>query len=228
MQRLLIAESSEVFARILEERLCSDLEVRVCHDGSDALALLQSFRPDALILNLQLPMKDGLTVLRQSAFVPRVILGIVGFGSPYIQRTAYALGVSQLVLMPTANSLTVSLMDLMQHANDPDRKPDLREQARVHLQTLNFYPHRDGYKQLSVGLPLFAADTHQGLTKELYPAIADALGYSDWRAVEKSIHRAICNAWDARDPQVWAKYFPDGTCPNNKHFLSRLAELMEI
>ena len=141
MLRLLIAESSVLFAGLLQERLLSDMQVEVCHDGEEALRLLQSFQPDAMILNLQLPRKDGFTLLRQSSYVPRVILGVAGFISSSVQQTAYSLGVSQLVLMPSVNATITSLASLLQQANAPDRKPDLREQARYHLQQLNIQPH---------------------------------------------------------------------------------------
>lgn len=224
-----MAHSSELFTELLTRRLPDGVQVRVCHDGCQALELLQSFRPDALILDLHLPRKDGLTILRQSSELPRTVLGITGYCSFYVQRAAYALGVSQLLLMPTASSLVTSLMTLLQQAQDPLRRPDAREQVRGFLQDLNVSPHLDGYKQLSVALPLFAADPRQGLSKELYPAVAQILASGDWRTVERSIRTAIQNAWMNRDPVVWARYFPDSTdCPNNKRFLCRLAEMIQM
>lgn len=226
--RLLIAENSKMFASILKERLQQEMEVCICHDGCTALELLQSFCPDVLVLNLHLPRKDGFTVLRQSAHIPRIILAVAGFQSQYVLKMSYALGISQLVLMPTANSLIMNLMGLIQHADDPTRKPDPRLQARTHLQSLNVPTHLDGYKQLAVALPLFAADPGQQLSKELYPAVAEVLGITDARQVERSMRTAIYHAWESADREVWAKYFPDGECPNNKRFLSRLAELIEL
>lgn len=227
--RLLIAHSSELFTDMLVRRLQNSMEVCVCHDGCQALELLQNFHPEAMVLDLHLPRKDGLTLLRQSRELPRTILGITGYCSLHVQRTAYALGVSQLLLMPTANSLVTGLTTLLQQARDPLRKPDVREQVRGFLQDLRVSSHLDGYKQLTVALPLFVADPHQGLSKELYPAVAEILGSGDWRTVERSIRTAIRNAWNNRDPAVWARYFPENTdCPNTKRFLCRLAEMIEM
>lgn len=228
MLRLLIAESSVLFAGLLQDRLLADMQVEVCHDGEEALRLLQSFQPDAMILNLQLPRKDGFTLLRQASYVPRVILAVSGFISTSVQQTAYSLGVSQLVLMPSANTVITHLTTLLQQADDPDREPDLRELARYHLQQLNFLPHLDGYKDLTVALPLFFADPEQTLSKELYPAVAKIMGHSDARAVERSIRLAITRAWKTRDPAVWQKYFPaEQGCPKNKLFLARICEMMK-
>lgn len=228
MVRLLIAHSSEMFADLLVRRLPDDIQVRVCHDGCQASQLLQSFAPDAMILDLHLPRKDGLTLLRQVNALPTVILGMTGYCSFDVQRTAYALGIGQLLLMPSAGNVITSLMRLLQQVQDPLRKPDIREQVRLHLQNLNFSPHLDGCKQLTVALPLFAADPGQGLSKELYPAVAKIMEAGDWRTVERSIRTAIHDAWNNRDPAVWARYFPESAgCPNTKRFLCRLAEMLE-
>lgn len=229
MVRLLIAHSSELFAQLLVRRLPGDMQVQVCHDGCQALALLQSFRPDALILDLHLPQKDGLTLLSQSVDLPRTVLGITGYCSVSVQRAAYALGVSQLLLMPSVSSLAISLGTMLRQAQDPSRKPGAREQTRSHLQNLGFAPHLDGSKQLAVALPLFAMDPDQTLSKELYPEVAKIMGSGHWRNVERSIRTAIQDAWKNRDRAVWDGYFPDTTeCPNNKRFLSRLAEMIEL
>lgn len=226
--RLLIAEHSALFAHVLAQRLEEDIQVRICYDGVEALELLQSFRPDTLVLNLQLPMKDGLTVLRQSAYIPPTVLATASYVSDHIQRTAYALGVTQVVLMPTVHTLAVTLTSLLRSAGEKARRPDLRAQARMHLQSLNFQMHRAGSKQLAVALPLFALDPEQKLSIQLYPAVAEALDIPDWRAVERAMRTAIQNAWDHRDPQVWEKYFPgEQECPNNKRFLARMVTMME-
>ena len=227
--RLLIGEPSELLGELLRRRLEQYMEVVCCRDGEDALALLHSFRPDATILNLSLPRKDGLTILRQTSFLPRVILGTAGFIAGPIQQTAYALGVSQMLLMPSVNGMVTALMGLLEQTQDPMRPPDIREQARFYLQELNIQPNLEGYKCLAVALPLFAGDMNQTLSKELYPAVAEVMNLTDGRAVEHAIRNAITRAWKTRQAQVWEKYFPQETkCPNNKLFLCRLCQLMTI
>lgn len=226
--RLLIAENSQLFADFLSQQLEDSMEIRVCRDGCDTLALLPEFLPDALILNLALPRMDGLTVLRQTRFAPPVILGFTGYLSGDIQQTAYALGVSKLTLMPSVSGTAASLLSLLEQARDPNAPKDPRQLARSHLRALNFPTHLAGYRLLCVALPIFAADPSQTLSKELYPAVAKIMGHSDSRAVERAIRTAIAKAWQTRDVQSWNAYFPgDRVCPNNKRFLSRLAEMME-
>ncbi len=229
MRKLLIADPSEPFTDGLKEVLGNEFDLQICHDGETALETLNAFRPEVLILNLMLPFKDGLTVLQESAHHPRTILAICPYINTYIKQVSATLGVQYIMIMPTVSALRVRLMDMIASTADP--KEDLSGQTVVHLHILNFLTHLDGYRQLCVGIPLFAKNPNMRMSKELYPAIAKQLGLADPRTVEHSMRKAICAAWTRRDPVLWAKYFPpkpDGTipCPTNKAFISRLAELL--
>lgn len=230
MYKLLIADPSEAYTDALEETFRHEFDLMICHDGETALELLYSFQPDVLILNLSLPYKDGLTVLQQAAHHPKVILAISPIINPYVEQVSVHLGIQYIMIMPTVASLRVRLMDMIATTISP--KPDLTAQTVVHLHTLGFHTHLDGYRQLCIGLPLFADNPGIRLSKELYPAISDQLGHMDPRSVEHSIRKSIENAWSQRDTLVWIKYFPGHTaerrCPSNKEFLSRIAEMLEL
>lgn len=88
--------------------------------------------------------------------------------------------------------------------------------------------HRIGYKQLCVAIPRFAQDTTQSLSKDIYPYVADSLGYVSWQAVERAIRDAIADAWENGNREVWAMYFPGcAAAPTNKRFIATLAEHIE-
>lgn len=232
MQKLLIADHSESFASALKEALQGEFEICICQDGNAALECLLSFRPDALILNLMLSRKDGLTLLQESAYIPPVVLGITSYANAYIERTAASLGVGYILISPCINSVCVRLSDLIYQTHTAQKQANPQMEAAVHLHILNFATQRDGYQQLCVGIPMFLQDPNQRLTKELYPTVAKLCGCNDGRSVEHSIRLAITSAWQSRDDKVWMKYFPPATngsipCPSNKAFISRLAELLE-
>ena len=226
MLKLLIADCAEVFADALGEVFKNEFDLRICHDGETALETLLSFQPDVLVINFQLPYKDGLTVLQQSAHRPRVILAIAGYLNPYIEQVAAEAGVQIILRMPTVECLRVRLMDLVSAADKPQK--DVAAQVTMHLHMLNFRTHLDGYHQLRVGIPIFFENPDICLSKELYPAIAAHFKYPDPRTVEHSIRNAIKNAWRNRDPVVWAGYFPQigdkPRCPTNKKFFAAIAE----
>ena len=228
MLKLLIADPSEGFTDALVAVLKNDFIIEVCQNGEIAFELLQSFHPDALILNLQLPYKDGLTLLQESAFQPSIILGVTPLVSNYTVSRAMDLGIQYLLISPTIQSVRVRFLDLV--ATVGKSKMTLAEQTVTHLHTLNFQTHLDGYRQLCLGIPLFVTAPGMRLSKELYPAIAEKFG-GDARTVEHSIRKSIESAWRHKDPLVWTKYFPPDEkrhipCPSNKVFISRLAEML--
>ena len=98
-------------------------------------------------------------------------------------------------------------------------------QTRDMLHELALPIHRRGYACLCIGIPRFAQDHSQSLSKELYPFIAECFGYSDWHALESAVRDVILTAWEHRDPAVWEKYFPNQSrVPGSKQFIATLAE----
>ena len=100
-----------------------------------------------------------------------------------------------------------------------------------HLRRLGFNPKLSGYRCLLASIP-FVANNPAALMKEVYIQISKQCGYSDDRCMEHTIRTAIHDAWERRDPQIWAQYFPtnqDGDVekPTVKQFISRLAEELE-
>lgn len=231
MQRLLIADSSEIYISALESALAGQFDIYTCCDGESALTALQTFRPDILVLNLSLPYKDGITLLQESTFRPPIIVTLTGYISHYVEHSLGELGVDYTMISPSVSSLCLRLMDLTERYNTLPDSMDPQAVTSHHLHLLNIPSHRDGYRQLLVAVPLFAKNPMQFMTKELYPQVAKICGSRDGRAVEHSIRKVIASAWKCRDNAVWRKYFPPGPrgsipCPSNKEFISRLAELL--
>jgi DNA-binding response OmpR family regulator len=64
MSRILIVEDEELLADTLKDVLGGEgHEVRTVHNGRDALTALEREQPDVLLLDLMLPLVDGLAVL---------------------------------------------------------------------------------------------------------------------------------------------------------------------
>lgn len=102
------------------------------------------------------------------------------------------------------------------------------EQVFCHLRKLNVPVYLSGYRCLCVAIAVFEQDISQSMCNELYPAVAEELGYMDWRAVEFAIRRTILAAWEHRDEAVWNEYFPGMTkAPTNKQFIATLAQRMK-
>ncbi len=76
--RILIVDDSTLMRRVLRQLLESDPEIRVvgeAGDGRQALALVAELKPDLIILDVQMPVMDGVETTRQiMAYHPTPIL----------------------------------------------------------------------------------------------------------------------------------------------------------
>ena len=231
VQKLLIADSSDIFTGALAAALQEQFEIITCANGQLLPDLLAQYRPDILVLNLMLPYQDGLTVLKQAAYHPPVILAITNHMSAYIEQSVTALGIDYTMITPSVASVVSRLQDFIHQYSIPNVSADIHSQIIHHLHLLGFSTHLDGYRQLCIALPEYASNPQQRLTKELYPAVAALFPCVDSRSVEHSIRKAIRSAWNHRDNAIWRKYFPmnaNGSipCPTNKEFICRLAEFL--
>ena len=160
-----------------------------------------------------------------------VTLAITNHISAYIAQSVTALGVDYTLITPSVDAVVSCLQDFIQQYSSPNDALDIHAQVVHHLRLLGIPTHLDGYRQLCLALPEYAANPQQRLTKELYPAVAALCQCVDGRSVEHSIRKAIRSAWLHRDNAIWRKYFPMGSggsipCPTNKAFICRLAELL--
>lgn len=63
--RILIAEDEKDLNKIISARLKAEhYSVDSCFDGEEALEYLRSAQYDAVVLDIMMPKKDGITVLR--------------------------------------------------------------------------------------------------------------------------------------------------------------------
>ncbi|MDX1442764.1 MAG: response regulator [Gammaproteobacteria bacterium] len=72
LQRILAVEDEEDIARILELSLgqIGKLDVTLCRNGPDALAVAEEARPQLLLLDFMMPGMDGLTLMRELRKLP--------------------------------------------------------------------------------------------------------------------------------------------------------------
>ena len=103
-QRILIIEDGCILAKNLKTYLsCDSCEVRIATDAAQALQMLDSFAPDALVLDYALPDADGLCtyaeIIRRQARKIACVM-ITGDSSEELARDALGLGIQHLVCKP--------------------------------------------------------------------------------------------------------------------------------
>lgn len=233
--KLLIVDNCEEFPMALAEILQNDFQIRFCLDGKDALALLQSFQPDILLLELMIPGLDGISLLQEavSLGIQPVVLTFTRFYNEYMMSALAKWNVSYWMLKPcdihaTADRI-LDLVPLLSQQRIIAADPETH--ARELLFFLGLTAKYDGFTYLQDALIMKAQSPELSMTKHLYPAIAKKYGCSQAN-VEHAIRTAINRAWEKRGDEAWQQYFatgPDGTVPRptNAVFISRLAEKLQ-
>lgn len=112
MLKILIAIKSDEISTALSSAL-NQHEVLICNTGTEALSMLEALHPDILIIDLILPTTDGLTVLRESSFRPRIILACTTFISTTVLQAAADIGVQDIILIPCTIPYIVNRLEAL-------------------------------------------------------------------------------------------------------------------
>lgn len=230
--KILIADSSESFCRVLGDTLRGAYRVRSCRDGEEALQLLGTYRADILILDLMLSGLDGITLLQrlgQTELRP-MVLATTRYISPYILDAAERLGIGYLMLKPcSTDAVAARVADMTERMKMPVFSfPDPKIQVSNMLLSLRFSTKLRGYTYLREAVLLMAQNRNMSITKELYPAVAAQCGATT-EQVERSVRSAIQQAWDRGDRATWKMFLSAGegsdiTRPSNGTLITCLAD----
>jgi len=123
-RRVLVVDDHEPTAVALA-RLMALLghEARIASDGSAALAAVESYRPDLVLLDLGLPRVDGCTVARQMRSDSRMngvtLVALTGYGSDEDKMRVRDAGFDYHLLKPVTMRTLESLLESPGRASSP-------------------------------------------------------------------------------------------------------------
>lgn len=129
LRQLLIVEDDQDFARTLERALRGwGFVAHIARSGEDALALMQQFQPDYVLLDLNLGGKPGLNLIRPLLEIhpgARVVV-LTGHASIATAVNALKVGAFDYLTKPTTiNSIVISLNGSGDPAGQSDPPSDL-------------------------------------------------------------------------------------------------------
>ena len=235
MQKVLIADNSEVLVQALTEQLKKEFEIRSCSNGREALTQIWEFQPDLLVLNVILSEIDGIQVLKlvRAAGLDIRVLVITPNLSNYVSQIATQFNVDYAMSMPyDIDCLICRARELLRANSRPrDHLQVQQEIVAQLLMSLKFPLSRTGTKLLIKIIPEYAQDPTLSLTKNLYCDAARAYG-GNGAQVERAIRKVIEDTWMHGNPSVWRLFFaPDGSGqipkPTNKEFISIVAQALK-
>lgn len=226
-RRILIADSSAEFARQILAYMDENWEMLTVQNGQEALRQLICFQPEILVLDLQLPGMDGISLLQQAAKEQccPAVLATTRLLSTYMIHWLDIFGVEYVIVKPCEASVVAERMkDLARQIKMPLLTgPDRRTLISNLLIDLGVPTKLKGYLYLREAVELFSANPMQAITKELYTVVGGRCGATQIQ-VERALRTAIETAWLNGDRQVWRRYFSGNNRPTNGTFISRLAQ----
>lgn len=224
--KILLADSSKSWCDALEEQLKSHYTVLRCEDGREVLPLLREHNPELLLLGLDLPYMDGLTLLQliHSSGIQVRILTASALYNEYILATLSQFKIANTLTKPcTVCSAMSQIYQMLHYETEMESEDD----PSPVLLAMGLRMDLSGYSCLCTAIKLIRENPGQGISKILYPNVAKICGGTSQR-VERAIRNVIKDAWKRRDDRIWHVYFPADRlgrteCPSNGVFITRIA-----
>ena len=110
--KILIAVRSDVITDLLLGIL-SEHDVHICDTGTNAVSMLDTLRPDLLILDLRLPRMDGITLLQKAHHKPKFILALTDLVTESVLEAATDVGVQDVILIPCTTRHIIEHLDAL-------------------------------------------------------------------------------------------------------------------
>lgn len=213
--RLLVADNNVKWTKSIQEYLVDNQEIEligVCSDGSNAWKAISEQKPDVVIINMILPMVDGLGIIENINNNLQTTPGIICVSSvqnEFMIKQAFMRGVAYFASLPIEiHILMQRVLDLGRSANQksgsgngkvvvPGQSNGVDEKITAILLAIGIPANIKGYPYLreAVTLAIENSDIVNKITKELYPQIARRFDTSASK-VERAVRHAIDVAWN--------------------------------
>nr|MBQ8244437.1 sporulation transcription factor Spo0A [Oscillospiraceae bacterium] len=241
-----IADSAEDFCAGLTaalQRSDGFHVVGTAGDGEQAIRMIGERKPEVLVLDLMLPKKDGISVLKAIADMERkpVVLATSAFISTYVSVTVANLGVRHLLPKPCdITAITEHLEEIRNgetlHLLTSRRmdKTNIESLVTGIIHEIGVPAHIKGYQYLreAIIIAVNDMDVINAITKVLYPQVAKTFGTTPSR-VERAIRHAIEVAWDRGDLDTLQRFFGYTVSntkgkPTNSEFIALIADKLQL
>jgi two-component system response regulator (stage 0 sporulation protein A) len=245
--KVLIADDNREFAELLKEFVTeqSDMEVvGVAYNGNEVLELLEQQQPDVIILDIIMPVLDGIGVLEkiqgmQLAYDPKVIM-LTAFGQENITKRAVEFGAAYYILKPFDMDVLANRIRQVVRVPGAAPKQQMTRGKNVDASITNIIheigvpAHIKGYHYLreAIGMVYKDVEILGSITKVLYPKIADKYNTTPSR-VERAIRHAIEVAWGRGNVDSIRNLFGNTVNvgkakPTNSEFIAMVADKLRI
>ena len=234
---LLVDDDAELLEREKEFfASCSDYEViGTAINGQDAVNKFNQLEPDAMVIDMLMPVKDGLSVLEEVDKNGCKIVAVSGIAGEKYAQTALDAGADYYLIKPFGLKELKKRIDGIK-ADKPRVRPygqtgkgSLEQRITDIFMTVGIPAHIKGYQFLREAIKM-AIDSPDIITKRLYPEVAERFETSPSK-VERAIRHAIEVAWNKGKIEninsiFGVKVYSSTEKPTNGEFIALVADKM--
>ena len=248
--KVLIADTNPQFAQDLACAINAqqDLEVvKICTDGEQALRAIKELLPDVLLMDVALPIVDGMGVMETLNTFGRNDLRVIilsSINSDIITTKIMSMGAFYYMLKPVDTGIVLSRIrqSLIAEipagskvsAEHPVTSKELEIAVTKLMREIGIPAHIKGYQFIreAILLSIKDYDIINSITKQLYPAIANQYSTTPSR-VERAIRHAIESTWNKGFVKSDDKLFgytlsTDRGKPTNAEFIAIAADKLRL
>ena len=241
--RVLLADDDTEFCARMSAVLDSadDFElVGIAENGEKALSAVNELRPDVLIIELMLPVMDGMSVLsylhEQDGPHPAVMV-FSAFASPQIGAECAALGVDLFLRKPMEPQAVCERLRLWRtgqlRAVKTEESMALELRVTEVIHQVGVPAHIKGYQYLREAI-MMAVEDIESVSAITRCCTRRVLKFKTTSSrVERAIRHAIEVAWDRGDIETLQNYFGYTVSgvkgkPTNSEFISMIADRLRL
>ena len=234
---IIIADDNREFCNILKDYILTQKDMVVtgiAENGVEVLRLIEEKKPDLVVLDMIMPILDGLGVLERLNTMdldpmPRIIV-LSAVGQDKIAQRAMSLGVDYYVVKPfdmevfirrirqmSNNTIcsvdvknTHTYIDNNEIKNNRNQSPDIDMISQITnvMHEIGIPAHIKGYTFVREAISMVVNDVEllSAVTKELYPLIGEKFNTTASR-VERAIRHSIAVAWSRGQRETINKIF---------------------
>lgn len=224
--KIVVADDNEIIRQMIVDTLNDDDQIEIvgeASDGAKAIKVIKDTHPDVVLLDLVMPMVDGIGVMEAIAedkdFADKKpqYLVISAAGSEDIVNQALQTGASYFIMKPFDSETLIKRIKRISGesefskyqgggtmGNSDDHTINMEHMVVGLLRNIGVPVRMVGYKYLRDAIIIAMEDTDSlmSVTKNIYPEIASRHGTSSGN-VERNIRYVIESTWSRRDDEKY-------------------------
>lgn len=234
--KILVIDDNKEFANEMARALCQvqDFEVlAIAENGEDGLQIFNSYRPDVVLLDMVMPVKDGFSFLESVHKGSSKIIVLSALSQDVFINRAITLGADYYLVKPcSAKTVEERIRFVKSGKKESVVDKAIEERITNIFITVGIPAHIKGYQFLREAIKM-AVDNPEvinSITKQLYPSVAERFSTSASK-VERAIRHAIEVAWNRGKIEninslFGVKVYNHNEKPTNGEFIALVADKM--